>query len=42
MKPLTSSSLAQATKTVILLNQLLAGASIRGTVPSFLTQKKAA
>lgn len=43
MKPLNHSKPTQAMhKTVSLLNQLLAGTSIRGTVPSFLTQKKAA
>lgn len=42
MKPLTNSSLAQANKTILLLNQLLAGASIRGTIPIHLVQKKAA
>lgn len=42
MKPLNSYSLRQTTKTITLLKELLAGAAIRGTIPTNFQTRKAA
>lgn len=42
MKPLNSYSLQQTTKTITLLKELLAGAAIRGTIPTNFQTRKAA
>ncbi len=42
MKPLNSYSMQQTTKTITLLKELLAGAAIRGTIPTNFQTRKAA